>query len=251
MRVASWNLWTWEGKDPEAIAEVIRENDVEIVGVQEGATYFEDDGEKWNIVEEVAEELGWEYEFYPALDFRPDKPVIEGDGVISKHQIKESSHRKLNPDDVEYDGSFEKIPRVAVKTIIEAGETDLTFLSTHLQYAFKFQTTDISRTQVSNLFEFVEESEGPIVLTGDFNSKLDSEEIKMLEDRMERIGSDKPTWTTQPFEHEGFEVDELKYRLDNIFVTEDIDCIGTELVESELSDHLMVIADVEIPENKR
>ena len=244
LRVASWNIWTWEGKDPEGIAEVIKENDIDIVGVQEGATYFEEDGEKWNMVEEVAKELGYEYEFYPALDFRPDKPVIEGDGIISRYPIKQASHRKLNPEDVEYDGSFEKIPRIAVKAIIDTGERDLTFLSTHLQYAYKFQTTEISRNQVNNLLDFVEESEEPVILTGDFNSKLESEEIQMLEGNMERIGTDKPTWTTQPFEHQGFEVDELKYRLDNIFVSDNVDCEKMQLVESKLSDHLMVVADV-------
>lgn len=248
LRVASWNLWTWEGRDPESIAEVIAQNNIEIVGVQEGATYFEEDAEKWNMVQKVAENLGYNYRFVPAVDFRPDKPVIQGNGVISKYPIKEAIRKDLNPDDVEYDGSYETEPRIAIRTIIEAGETDLAFLSTHLQYALYFETTGIRKAQVSKLLKLVDESDKPLILAGDFNTKLDSEEIEMIENKLERIGTEKPTWTTQPFEHKGWEVNELNYRPDNIFVSDNIESRKTKLVESELSDHLMVIADIEIPD---
>jgi endonuclease/exonuclease/phosphatase family metal-dependent hydrolase len=239
----------YEGKNPEEIAKVIRENNIDIVGVQEGATYFDEDGGKWNIVEQIAEELGDKFEFIPALDFRPDKPFIQGNGIISKYPIKEASKRELNPDDVEYDGSYETEPRIAIRTIIEAGETDLAFLSTHLQYALYFETTGIRKAQVSKLLKLVDESDKPLILAGDFNTKLDSEEIEMIENKLERIGTEKPTWTTQPFEHKGWEVNELNYRPDNIFVSDNIESRKTKLVESELSDHLMVIADIEIPDN--
>lgn len=92
----------------------------------------------------------------------------------------------------------------------------------------------------------MEECENPLILTGDFNSKLDSQEIDKIRENLTRIGTEKPTWTTKPFDHEGFEVNELKYRLDNIFLNDSVEVEDTELVESKLSDHLLVIADINV-----
>lgn len=87
LRVASWNIWTWDERKPKEIADIIRENNIDIIGLQEVATYFEEDG-KWNMAEEIAKELDYNYRFCVAHDFRPDESLIEGNAVISRYPIE-------------------------------------------------------------------------------------------------------------------------------------------------------------------
>lgn len=241
--VASWNIWVFGDRDTEAMAEIIQENDIDIIGIQEAAIYFDED-EPRHIAEEIAEELGYHYTFYPAIDFRPEKPYKMGNAVISRYPIESSDCYELNPEELEYDGSYQTEPRIAVEAEVNIEGERVSFLSTHLQYSYKFKTTETRKQQVQNLLSAVKTIKNPVVLTGDFNATLDNEEIQMLEDQMERIGDDEPTWTVQPFEHEGWKVNELKYRLDNIFTTEGITCKNAGTIKTEVSDHLPIKAEV-------
>lgn len=245
LTVATWNIWVYGDRESEKMAELIRENDIEVIGLQEAAIYFDEEEDR-NIAEEIAEELGYYYEFYPALDFRPDKPYKMGNAVISKYPIKNSKVHDLNPENVKYDGGYQTEPRIALETEIEIEDNRIKFFTTHLQYSYRFETSEIRRSQVQNLLSAVEEAELPVVLTGDFNSTLDNPEIQSIADELNKVGADEPTWTVQPFEHEGWNVTELEYRLDNIFVSSGIKCQATEVIYSELSDHLPVKAEVKM-----
>lgn len=245
LKVATWNIWVFGDRDTEGMAELIRKNDIDIIGTQEVAVYFDEDKPR-NIAEEIAEELGYYYEFYPAIDFRPEKPYKMGNAVISRYPIEQSRAHKLNPDDLEYDGSYQTEPRLAVETRISSEENEISFLTTHLQYSYKFENTEIRQAQVQNLLSIIEELKNPLVLTGDFNSTPENEGLKKIEGLLCRVGNDDPTWTVHPFEHKGWTVEELKYRLDNIFISEDLKCQNTEIIESDLSDHLPVKATLKL-----
>lgn len=227
------------------MAEVIQKNDTDIIGIQEAAIYYDENSPK-NITEELAEELGYHHVFYPAIDFRPEKPYTMGNAIISRYPIKDSKSHELNPEDITYDGTYETEPRILVEAGIDVNGQTLRFLTTHLQYSYKFQTTNIRKKQVQKVLSVIEEIQEPAVLAGDFNAPLENEEIEMIEKEMNRIDSQEPTWTTKPFEHEGWKVDEPEYRLDNIFVSKDLKILEAETIQTELSDHLPVKATVSI-----
>ncbi len=244
--VASWNIWVFGDRDVEGIAKVIRENDIDVIGIQEAAIYYDEDS-PLNIIEDVAEELGYNYVFYPALDFRKydsDRQHEMGNAVISRYPIKDSEPHSLNPENISYDGTPEKEPRILINTEIDVEGASIRFLTTHLQYSHRFNTTEIRTAEVQNLLSVVDSFEEPVVLAGDFNAPLENEELQMVEEKLERVGSDKPTWTVKPFDYRGWSVDELEYRLDNLFISGDLEYRSSKTISSQVSDHLPVKATI-------
>lgn len=250
VKAATWNIWAFVDHDVEAMADLIEESEIEMIGLQEVVKEGHEDTEL-SVSKRLADELGYNHYFCPAHDFRetdfePERNHVMGNAVISKYPVKETHCHDLNPPETEYDGTPEKEPRIMVEAEVEVEGKTVRFLTAHLQYSHRFETTDLRKNQVGNILSRIETLEDPIVLTGDFNSPLGNEEIQMVEERLERAGSDRPTWTVHPFDYRGWEVDELKYRLDNIFVSEDVEVVSSQVLSSELSDHLPVVAELEI-----
>ena len=57
------------------------------------------------------------------------------------------------------------------------------------------------------------------------------------------------TWTTKPFSYNGFSENSLNWRLDFVFGTKDIKVISSEIIKTDLSDHLPILIKIEISEN--
>lgn len=131
IKFGSWNIWAFGNKDYEEMADLIREHDIDVVGLQEVVT-FSEEGITKNMAEQMAEELGYHCVFYPAMDFSeddhdPEREHTMGNAVVSRFPIKESAAYSLNPEKIEYDGSPEKEPRILVKTEVATDEGEVTF----------------------------------------------------------------------------------------------------------------------------
>lgn len=251
LTIGTWNIWAFTDHDIEEMAEIIREEEIDILGLQETVIKQDDGSDEAHVSKRVADELGYHHYFCTAHDFSKTSFDTErnhkmGNAVLSKYPIKDQKCHSLNPESVEYDGTPEKEPRKLVETRIELGKETVSFFTTHLQYADKFKTTDLSRRQVENLLSVVQEAEPPIILTGDFNSPLGTEELNKIEDILNRVENERPTWTVHPFNYRGFEVEDLEFRLDHIFVSKDIRILDSETIYSELSDHLPVKAEIKV-----
>lgn len=57
---------------------------------------------------------------------------------------------------------------------------------------------------------------------------------------------DQKTWTTKPFSYNGFEANTLDWRLDYIFGSSDMVVNSSEMLQTEFSDHLPVIVELNI-----
>lgn len=241
--VGSWNIWIDSPRDYKGMAKLINKNKIDVIGVQEAAIYY-DKKPAQNITEQLADELGYNFVFYPAFDGRPQKQWKVGNAILSKYPIIKSSYHKLNPSRLVFDGTYQTEQRILVSSKIKIDKKTINFLTTHLKFSIKFQTTDLRIAQTENIISIINKLNGPIILTGDFNSTTKNKEIKMLEKKLIRIGDNKPTWTVHPFSYGGWSNDKLKYRLDHILISEDLKYKNFNIIKSKLSDHLPIKADI-------
>ena len=80
------------------------------------------------------------------------------------------------------------------------------------------------------------------------NIAPNSESIRQIEKYLVQCGPDyqEPTWTTKPFSYKGFEEDKLRWRLDYAFTTRDVKVINSEIINTEYSDHLPILIEIEV-----
>ncbi|MEI6237127.1 MAG: endonuclease/exonuclease/phosphatase family protein, partial [Candidatus Saccharibacteria bacterium] len=86
------------------------------------------------------------------------------------------------------------------------------------------------------------------IIAGDFNAPPHSCIIKKFMAKYQNLGPDfkQKTWTTKPFKYNGFEENNLKWRLDYIFGTKDIRLIESKILKTEFSDHLPIYSVIVI-----
>jgi len=53
------------------------------------------------------------------------------------------------------------------------------------------------------------------------------------------------TWPTKPFDYHGFKENDLSWRLDYIFATKDVRVKKVEIINTQYSDHLPILLEVE------
>lgn len=245
LKVGSWNIFVYGDREFSKMAELVEEENIEILGIQEAARYF-DEEEELNSAKEIAEELDYNWQQFDSVDFRPEKPFTQGNAILSKYPIEKAEKHNLNPEWVDYDGTYETEPRILIEAVIDVGGEKIRFLTTHLQYSNRFESNDIKDAEIEKLIEIVENSDLPTILSGDFNLHSSTEEIQRIAEKINRVEDDSPTWTTEPFEHQGWTVKDLEYRLDNIFYSDDFSEMNHETIYSELSDHLPISATLKI-----
>jgi len=84
------------------------------------------------------------------------------------------------------------------------------------------------------------------IFTGDLNAAPDSFLINSINNlnNLKHLGPDfsEKTWTTKPFDKDGFAENELNWRLDYIFGTKNIVVEEIKIIETDVSDHLPIFA---------
>lgn len=243
INVASWNIWIHGPRDFRGMAKVIKENKIDVIGIQEAGIFY-DKAHPFNIAEKIARELNFNFVFYPSLDTRPARPYVIGNAVLSKFPILQSAFYPLGPE-IEYDGTSRTEPRILVSAKIKLGEKVLHFFTTHLQFSVKCETTKIRLDQVGKVLSLTKNIQ-PAILTGDFNVPPQAEEIKIIEKFLTRVSGGESTWTVFPWEKFGWKVDGLEYRTDHFFVSRDLEYKNPQVIKSELSDHLPIKTNIVI-----
>ncbi|MFJ3893022.1 endonuclease/exonuclease/phosphatase family protein [Streptomyces sp. NPDC090083] len=182
MRVVTWNLWwrygPWEARRT-AILAVLRELRPDVVGLQEVWDTRDTGGE--NLAGWLAGELGmhwtWGASHDPGFWQRRlgGTAVGIGNAVLSRWPVAERAVLPLPPGDG--DGG-----RLAVYAGLDAPGHRVPFFTAHLSSAPA--ASAVRCQQVTALAEFVARRRGtgpfPPVVTGDFNARPDSDEVRLL-----------------------------------------------------------------------
>lgn len=150
------------GLNLDAIADVIRAENPDVVGLQEGDRFWARSGG----VDQPAylsESLGMFYCYAPNLDHQPDSHAgvahQYGTAILSKMPILDCANTLLPRT-----GTGEQRGLLAAK--INVRGVPLTFLTTHLH------TTLADRTvQAPAIVNWISTAEAPVVLVGDFNAR--------------------------------------------------------------------------------
>ena len=155
LRVATYNIYHM-GKingNVETLAKVIRDNELDVVGMQEVDKNVGRDGPVQDQAKALADALGWYYGFSKAIDLAPGQ---YGNAIISKYPIESYKTVQWNS------GSEEQ--RVMGHAVLKVGQKRVNMLNTHLSFS------GLNSSQVAELAAYVGGLEN-YILTGDFNTQ--------------------------------------------------------------------------------
>lgn len=210
-----------DGKvDLSRVLGVLQITAADIIGLNEVDKYQKRSGFQ-NQARWLAKKLKMYYRFAPAYGRFVGQM---GNAILSRYPILTSRITRLTSIGEQ---------RVALEAHIGLEKTYLTCICTHLGLSSKERMA-----QVQELEELINQAEKPLVLMGDFNASPTNPEItvlsRTLKDAME--GQEKPT----------FPASNPKERIDYVFISDNCAIINADAIESEASDHLPVVAAVEV-----
>jgi endonuclease/exonuclease/phosphatase family metal-dependent hydrolase len=155
-----------------------------------------------------------ENSFFSTYSF--SKLIHQGNLINTKHPILSSTLYKLPGN-----------RRSLGKSIIKINDKTITVYITHLSLSKKLR-----KKQITLIIEIIEDTQGPIILTGDFNAEKD--EIMLLSKKLNKIDTEPtfPSWNP-------------KRCIDHIFISKEFMLIKSYIPDNvKLSDHLPIVSEL-------
>lgn len=160
LRVMSYNIHVGIGMDKKLdlarIAEVIKQQRADIVGLQEVDRGVERTG-RVDEIRELARLTGMDYAFAHNLDYQGGQ---YGVAVLSRFPILAIDHQR-------FANRRERERRGFIRVEIEVAGRRLNFVTTHLDYQF----LDGRIFETGQLLKALEGVRGPVIVAGDFNEE--------------------------------------------------------------------------------
>jgi endonuclease/exonuclease/phosphatase family metal-dependent hydrolase len=238
--VLQWNVLYREKGDN--ILRLIKEINADIVCLQELTQSSKINPER-DLPAEI-KSLGY-YAFYEPVT--NDAEFVMGNGIFSRFPIVGSRTVFVSSEDPT-NKDYAQSDRAYVESTLKVDKTKLTIGTVHLSYSPRFIFFPAKKVEAKKFIDVITPNKESFILTGDFNATPDSELIKELDSLLVAVGPDysNATWTTKPFELHGFSAKTLDWRLDYIFASRDIKVLTSKVIDTNYSDHLPVLAEVEI-----
>lgn len=173
------------------------------------------------------------------------KEIFFGNAIFSKFSVISSNiHYYLKP--LDWTDDYERQSRNLVEAKVKINGQELYVFTTHFTYSPAFADTPIKVKEAEKVIEIIKDKQ-PMIIAGDFNSHFKSEVIKKIDKEVLYIDREhNPTWTKHPFSYKGFEETELKWKLDYIFISERLKCKSFKIIDTDISDHLPIVAELEL-----
>ncbi len=237
-----WNIWYKENY--KNVIKYLKQINADIVTLQE-VTQNSFEQNFVDVVEELKNKTNYNVYYKPAhywyLNNKTKK--FQGNAILSKFPFKRKSFvfvqniNENNLDDYRTEG------RVYVECDIELNNSKSIIVgTTHLSYNHKFKESELKSKEENRLLKAIAGHKNKFILSGDFNVDEDSRLISELEQLLMNAGPNysEKTWTTKPFDYNGFRENNLNWRLDYVFSTPDINIVSAKILKTDYSDHLPI-----------
>jgi endonuclease/exonuclease/phosphatase family metal-dependent hydrolase len=233
LRVMTYNIHVAVGMDKkldlQRIADVINGQHPDLVGLQEvdrGVKRTEGKDE----IAELAKLTSLKYAFAHNLDYQGGQ---YGVAILSRFPIGAIDHRK-------YENKREAERRGMIRVEVDVGGKTVNFVTTHLDH----QHEDGRVFETEQLLGFLSEQKAPLIVVGDFNDEPTGAAYKLMLTRFE------DGWVRSHAKEEGlsYPADKPTKRIDYIFTghSDRMRAKKAWIVNTLASDHLAVVADLEI-----
>lgn len=238
LRVMTYNIHYGTGVsgklDLEKIATTIRAVDADIIALQEVDSNFGKRSEYQDQPVLLAGYLDMHYVYGESLRVRHLMPSrgsgYYGNMILSRYPIVDSQILRLPT-------PWSTEPRTALKAVIATPQGQMVVWSTHLGLSHKGRLA-----QVNTLIASIDEEEYPNIVLGDFNALPNSPEIRVMATRLQDVGKldriGTGTFYVGP--------SDPMPRIDYIWLDQCLRAASYEVVQSQASDHLAVVADIVI-----
>jgi endonuclease/exonuclease/phosphatase family metal-dependent hydrolase len=239
-----WNAWYQE--DIDNVVKLIREHQPDIVCLQELTIGFPGRAVK-DTPAYLAEQLGYNY-YHKELPIESTdgSKIMLANGIFSRFPISDQRFAWINQPKA--GGGYSDEYRAYVEVTLDISGRPLSVGTTHMSYTHAFQDTEGKRAETDLLLDQLRNHGDRFVFTGDLNAIPGSYTIQQISQLLQDAGPghDQKTWTTKPFSYNGFEEAELNWRLDYIFATKDVRVESSEIISTDYSDHLPIIARISL-----
>jgi endonuclease/exonuclease/phosphatase family metal-dependent hydrolase len=238
IRVMTYNIRFGKGWDDQwdldRTANVIRDANPDLVGIQEVDREWSSRSEFKDVVTELAERLGMFYTFAPSMDKAPGTAGSKfGNAILSKYPIDEVWSRLL---------PAEGMGRGMVGVRLRIAGVPINFVTTHLGLS----TSDRLK-EVDEILKALDEVPGPTVITGDWNVTDQAEEVAA----MKQVFQDTQTVAGKSNVGTFHNKDGSRERIDYIFASPEFGVDSVDIPEVIASDHLPVVANLTLDINEQ
>jgi endonuclease/exonuclease/phosphatase (EEP) superfamily protein YafD len=117
-----------------------------------------------------------------------------------------------------------------------------------LSYKHRFEATDSKKAETDKLVIELQKPTTPFIFTGDLNATDGSYTVESVSNVLKDAGPvhDEKTWTTKPFSYQGFDEDQLNWRLDYAFTNDKVKVLDRKIIPTDYSDHLPLFIEFEL-----
>lgn len=239
LKVVQWNVWFKE--NIERVLDVLKKLNADVICLQELTQgYVEQTHE--NTWQYIGHELGFYFRAQEIPIITANSQWLQGNAIFSRypivHKHAEWLHEAISADDPNDQN------RGYLEVTIDAEGKEFTVATTHTS----FNSDPDSDHELDNLKRLAGYHKNNYALTGDLNATPDHPRVDGLLEILNNAGPpfDQNTWTTKPFVLHDFEATTLDWRYDYIFISRDVEVVDASVIETDVSDHLPIMATFHI-----
>jgi len=242
----------YKGKYLDAFVDFLKQENPDIVAMQEvtsgDVSYYHD--KTVDVFEYVKAKTGFDGYFGSNLKFADSAESLFGNAVLTKLPITGSKvlslkeFRPVIPSELEDRSIFPYLARLAVDAMIDVDGRTVHAISWHGAWTAPPRDTQETLRQANMVESYLKSLAAPFIIGADVNNIPGSKTIEVVE----RVANNLMTGsqveqTTHPKIHK---IVPKGYLVDYIFTSTDFICNSLEVPQITISDHLPVIAKVEI-----
>jgi endonuclease/exonuclease/phosphatase family metal-dependent hydrolase len=233
MKIMTLNIHSgvnWQGQyDIDSLARFIAEANPDIVALQEVDRVWSNRSQFVDICAELAQRLQMMFTFSASL---ARNQGYFGNEILSKYPVVQAWAEKMP-------GKLEARSFVFSQVIISGIRVNL--LNTHLGLSDEDRIV-----QVESIIKFLNQIDGPTVITGDFNGTSEDKAVALLRNEFFDIQSHTEQASQGTFRSKDGSIGD---RMDYILTSPEFTLKRFEVVDNLLSDHLPLIAELELRVN--